>query len=227
MRDGATEERETDDREEETSLADVIDRLAETGGGDGAGDEGGDGDGDGEVTVNALLDTFADRSLGVLLTALGFVAALPIIGDIPGVSALTGSLILLALARHAVAGGSLRLPGRLGRRSVTRAKMRKALDRARPWAARVDRVLKPRLTRLTTGGPARTALAVTAGIMAICFFPLIFVPFGVKAPSLAVLALGLARMTRDGYAAVLGYALALATLGVLWGGFGLISSALG
>ena len=74
MRDGATEERETDDREEETSLADVIDRLAETGGGAGAGDEGGDGDGDGEVTVNALLDTFADRSLGVLLTALGSTA---------------------------------------------------------------------------------------------------------------------------------------------------------
>ena len=51
MRDGATEERETDDREEETSLADVIDRLAETGGGDGAGDAGGVPGGGGEAKI--------------------------------------------------------------------------------------------------------------------------------------------------------------------------------
>lgn len=208
MRDGAEE------AADETSLVEVLDRIGEAGR-------------DGEVSVNEVLAAFADRSLGVLLTALGFVAALPIIGDIPGMSMLTGGLILIALARQAAAGGALRVPGRLGRRAVAEDRMRGALVRARPWAARIDRLLKPRLTVLTTGPAARLALAVAAGAMALTFFPLAFVPFGVKAPAIAVLAFGLARMTRDGYAAAAGYALAAVTVGVLWGGFGLIAAALG
>ncbi|MEC9431700.1 MAG: exopolysaccharide biosynthesis protein [Pseudomonadota bacterium] len=215
MRDGsATGAERRDGEDDERSLVEVLDRIGEAGS-------------DGEVTVNEVLDGFSGRSLGVMLTALGLIAAMPIIGDIPGMSMLTGALILAALIRQWATGRGIRAPGRVGRRGVEAERMEKALDRARPWAARVDRLLKPRLTVLTSGPAARAALAVAAGAMALTFFPLAFVPFGVKAPALAVLAFGLARMTRDGYAAAAGYALAVVTLGVLWGGFGLIADALG
>lgn len=191
---------------EEHTLAEVLDRLEAAGR-------------DGRVSLADVLETFADRSLGVLLAVFGLITAMPIVGDIPGISVLMAVLILLSIARSLSGRGSMRLPSRIGRRSIEQARLTRALARVRPWTDRIDRALKPRLTFLTGTRPARLVIALSAAVLAVAIIPMIPVPFGVKPPGLAIMALGLARMARDGLMALFGYVMAGVTLGLFGWGF--------
>ena len=57
---------------------------------------------DDAVSIGDVLETFEHRSLGVLLTLFGLMAALPIIGDIPGMSIVLGTLILIVVGEWVV-----------------------------------------------------------------------------------------------------------------------------
>ncbi len=98
---------------------------------------------DGRVSLADVLETFADCSLGVLLAVFGLIAAMPVVGDIAGISV----LILLSVTRSLSGRGSMQLPGRVGRRSMERMR----LARVRPRTDRIDRTLhrKRRLHPLT------------------------------------------------------------------------------
>ena len=187
---------------EESSLSDVIERLRRTGE-------------QGEVSLNDVLETFEERSLGVFLTVFGLIAAIPIIGEIPGVSILTATVMLLAIARSLWGGGPLRLPERVGARRIEHQRLDRALDMATPWAERVDAVLRERLTWFTTGRAARLTMAIASALLCLTFYPLVLVPFGVKLPAVAVTLLGLAHIARDGLMALAGYALAFGTAALL------------
>ena len=164
------------------------------------------------VSAGEIIEVFQHRSLGFLLTLFGLVAALPIIGDIPGVSMLVATLILIVIAQSFLGGGSLWLPGFVARRKLDRDRFEKAIERSRPWVERVDRLLKPRLTALAAGRNQRWAISAAAAILAITFYPLAFVPFGVNVPALGVLALGLGMMACDGVFVLLGYGLSAVTV---------------
>ena len=172
----------------------------------------GDGD-EGEIALGEILDAFEGRSLGVLLTLFGAVAALPVIGAIPGMSIVTGGLILVAVAQSLFGGASgIWAPERLRKRRMSREKLGKAVEKARPVARRIDRLLKARLRPLAS----RAAVSAASAPLALAFIPLAVVPFGVQAPALAVTLLGLSLMARDGACALVGYAFALATVYILW-----------
>lgn len=192
--------------EDTAPLTDVLDAF------------GGSGEGD-TVAVGEVLDEFDNRSLGFLLTLWGLAAALPIIGDIPGASILLGSLILVAVAQTLIGRGSLWLPDRVRRYEMDRGRFERVIDRVRPWTRRVDRLLKPRLTRLSAGPANTRIIAVAAALLALTFYPLAFVPFGVNVPSLGVVALGLGLLACDGLMVLLGYGFAAATVVVLLNAF--------
>jgi hypothetical protein len=183
-------------------LTDVLDAFGESGEG-------------GSVAVGEVLEQFDNRSLGFLLTLWGLAAALPIIGDIPGASILLGSLILVAVAQTLIGRGSLWLPERVRRYEMSREKFERVIDRVRPWTRRVDKLLKPRLTQLSAGEANTRIVAVAAAFLAITFYPLAFVPFGVNVPALGVMALGLGLLACDGLMVLLGYGFAAATVIVL------------
>lgn len=188
---------------EDAPLSGVLDDI------DGSG-------GEGTVSVGDILDSFQHRSLGVLLTLFGLIASLPVIGGIPGMSILTGTLILLAVIQSFLGGGSLWMPDFVRRRKIGRKKFEKAVEKSRPWVEWVDRLLKPRLTALTAGAAQRWTIAVAAALLAITFYPLAVVPYGVTAPALGVLALGLGLIARDGIFVLIGFALAAATAYLLY-----------
>lgn len=167
------------------------------------------------VSAGEVLEAFERRSLGVLLTVFGLIAVLPVIGDIPGASILLGTLILIAVAQSFIGGGALWMPGFVRRREIGRERFDRGIERARPWVAWVDHLLKPRLTALVAGRTQRWTVSVAAALLALTFYPLAFVPFGVNAPALGVLALGLGLMACDGLMVLLGYGCAGVTAYVL------------
>ncbi len=170
---------------------------------------------DDAVSVGDVLDAFAHRSLGFLITVFALIAAIPVIGAIPGVSILTGSLILIAIFQSVAGGKALWAPGFVRRREIDRDTYRNGLERGRRWLGRIDRVLKPRLRPLVATAPARAILIASAAAMAVTFYPLAFVPWGVTVPALGALAVGLALLSGDGLLALVGYLLGGSTVAAL------------
>ena len=190
------------DAEEPSSLSGVMEELERVGH-------------DEAVSVGDVLDAFAYRSLGFLITVFALIAAIPVIGAIPGVSILTGSLILIAIFTSIAGGDALWAPEFVRRREIDRTRYRNGLERGRRWLGRVDRLLKPRLRPLVETRAARAVLIACAGALAVTFYPLAFVPWGVTAPAFGALAIGLALLSGDGLAALIGYLLGGATVATL------------
>lgn len=164
------------------------------------------------VSVGDVVDSFQHRPVGVLLAVFGLISALPVIGAIPGVSILTASLVLLAVGQAVVGGGTPWLPETVRRREIGHDKLDRAAEKSRPWVEKIDRLLKPRLTVLV-GSPVMRWIAIAmAALLALTFYPLAFVPWGVTPPSLGVLAIGLGLMASDGVLILLGYVLAAVTV---------------
>ncbi|MCI4660895.1 MAG: exopolysaccharide biosynthesis protein [Neomegalonema sp.] len=171
-----------------------------------------------QLSVGTTLDAFAERSFGAMVTIIALVAALPLVGGIPGMSAITGALILLVAIQYLIGHDHIWVPQRLRDLSIKAETLRKAIEKTRPYAARVDAVIKPRLQVVVDGPIARSAIAVAAIALAITFFPMEVVPFGVMVPALSVLALGLALVGRDGVLALVGLGGAVLTLYTLYAG---------
>lgn len=176
-------------------LVDILDDLKEAGEAN-------------KISVGDVLEAFEHRSLGAILTVLGAVAALPVIGGIPGMSIFTGTLVLVsALQFFFTSHGGLWAPARVKALDVEKRKFASAVNKARPYAGKVDAVLKPRLRALAN----EWAVAICAVVLALTFYPLAVVPWGVMAPAVAVMMLGLSLIGRDGVFALIGYALAALT----------------
>lgn len=181
--------------------------------------------GEDEVSVDAIVDAFEQHSIGALISVIALISALPIVGGIPGVTLITATLILLVIGQSLVRRrGGIWVPRFLGRRSISADKLEKAIETARPWVRRIDRWMYPRLEFLTRGRVRRLVITVAIILLTLSFYPLNFIPYAVSAPSLGVLAFGLALMTGDGFLALFGYLMAAATLGIgiefLMGGSG-------
>lgn len=89
------------------------------------------------------------------------------------------------------------------------------IDKVRPWARRVDAVLKPRLTFLTQP-PFVNLIAFFVIAAAVITFPLRLVPLAPLAPGLAVVFFGLGMVASDGLLLLLGAALLGAAFWLSW-----------
>lgn len=169
----------------------------------------------GDTSVGGVLDAFSKQSLGVLITLFSTVAALPVIGAIPGVSIGAGALILVAIGQSLFANGGIWAPKRLRDVHIDGDKLSKAVDKSKPLAKWVDRRLSQRLLFLTQSKLAHWSLIGATALLATTYIPLALFPWGVMVPAFATLAFGLALMSKDGLMAVIGYAFTVLTLGVV------------
>lgn len=186
----------------QATLEELLDDLVEAGEGP-------------EISVGDVLESFEHRSVAVLLTLFGLVAALPVIGAVPGMSIGTGILILIVVGRSFLGGQTLWFPRFLRRRRMRRGRFRRGVEKARPALRWLDRRLSPRLGMLVRGPARRRAAGVAAGMLALTFFPLAFIPWGTTAPSIGVVMLGLGLMAGDGLFVLIGYLFAATTIGVM------------
>lgn len=164
-----------------------------------------------QLSVEGILDAFEGRTFGPLVLALGLIAITPL-GAIPTVPTLT-AVLLLGVVGQALAG--LRhpwVPRQLRERALSEEKVKRGIRKARPWARRIDKLIKPRLAVLTDG-PMRYVLGILSLPLALTMPPLELVPFAVFIPATGVVMLGLAQTAKDGLLAILAVLFSLAATG--------------
>jgi hypothetical protein len=169
---------------------------------------------DGRVSIGSILKTIGCRSFGPVLLFAALVMMAPVIGDIPGVPIMAGSLICLVAAQLLFGRDHVWLPGWLLRRSASREKMERAVRKLRKPARFVDRFLRHRFEALTQGRMAKLILAVSLLISAATPF-MELVPFSANLAGAALTAFGLALIAKDGVFALVAYALTAVGAGVV------------
>lgn len=172
-----------------------------------------------EVTVGDMVAAFEDRSLGAILTVLGLLLLVPVVGALPGVPFVFAVLILTAVGQSFMRRGGLWVPSFVGDRKIGTERLTGALDRAEPWARRIDGLTVQRLAPLVASRQARLGIMACVAVLAVSLLALGLVPAGIVPAALGILVFGLALMSRDGLLALIGYALTATAIGL---GVGLI-----
>ena len=174
-----------------------------------------DGDPAQSLDFDHLLDGLGRRAFGMLL----FVAALPAFIPIPVGGALSGPLIMLVAAQLLVGMGHPWLPGfiaRLGPKRQSLARFERIVD---PWLARLERIVRPRLT-VVLDHPLASAFT---GLLLLLLGLLLALPIPLTNYLLGglILLYALALLERDGALMLVAWGLgivALVTTGALSGG---------
>jgi hypothetical protein len=154
-----------------------------------------------QVTVNALYKEVGDRSFGPLILLAGLVTLAPLLGDIPGVPTTVGLVVILVTSQMVIGRSHFWLPKFLLNRSVSSAKLRKALSWLQRPARFVDRLIGPRLVGLT-GGAATRVIAGLCLLIGTAMPLMDFVPFTANIAGAALTAFGLSIIARDGLLAI-------------------------
>ncbi len=165
----------------------------------------------GEVSIDDIFNAFGRRAYGPILFVIGVISISPI-GSIPGASVFLGSLIIVLMAQYIVRDDAPWLPQWILKRRVGSKQAREAIEKVRPFFQKMERFVRPRFVYLNK--PPWTYLnALCAILLALTFYPLAFVPWGVLPPSLGIALLGLGMMTSDGL--ILGIGLTVSLAGIV------------
>ncbi len=159
------------------------------------------------VSLRDIVQSLGHRSFGFILLLFALPNSLPIVG-IPGVSTITGLPLLFVALQMMLGQQRVYLPAWLGRRSLKRDNLEKAIGKLAPWLQKLERLLKPRLDFLTRG-IAERLLGALAALLA--FFLILPIPLGNLLPGLGILFIALGVIERDGLCVLIGLVLAVAS----------------
>jgi hypothetical protein len=165
---------------------------------------------DERLTLGEILDSLDHRAYGFVLLLLAAANFTP--GpSMPGFSTLFG-LPATAMAVQMILGWSRPwLPPRLARVSMRRGRFTATVAKALPTIARLDRVLRPRLTWLASPTGRRwTGAAALVQALLLCL-PLPFYPM---APAASLVLMSLGMIARDGLMLALGHIAGVLALGL-------------
>lgn len=174
-----------------TTLHELLDRLDRAATGE-------------RIDVACMLSAVGRSSFGAILLLGGLVTLSPL-DIIPGVPTLIALAVfpmcvqLLAGRRH------FWLPGWLLRRSVPTRQFRRAIGWLQKPARWVDRVVRPRLTALTTDAAVKV-IAVGCMVIALAMPVMELVPFSANLAGIALTAFGTAVIAHDGLLALIAFA---------------------
>jgi hypothetical protein len=161
------------------------------------------------LTMRDLLHLFGERAFGGLM----FVFAAPLILPMPpGLSAILGAPLVFITFQHMVGLPRLWLPRKLADQSIGRAEFVGFMAKILPRLRQMERLLRPRMTGLLAPVGQRLIGLVAFILAVIVFLP---IPLGNMFPSLAIAALGLGLVEKDGLLALIGWLTAVASLLVL------------
>lgn len=159
-----------------------------------------------KVSLKDILEAVGTRAYGPLLLVPGLLALAPT-GAIPGMSIITGTIILVVATQLLIGRDKPWLPKRTLDFSFSKETLIDALDRGKPYAKRIDSVLKPSLLQFTRF-PATRIIALAAMAIAATMYPLALVPFAVAIPSTAIVLFALGLTAHDGRLILAGFTIA-------------------
>lgn len=143
------------------------------------------------VTLGELVSRLGDQARGVLMVLFAVPNCLP---SVPGTSAITG-LPLVFLTLQMAMNFTPWLPGFISRRTIPRARLKDILIRATPWLRRVEKLIHPRLTVLTSD-TAERLIGIVGVLLALTI--MMPIPLGNMLPALALIGFSLGFIGRDG-----------------------------
>ncbi|MDX1506280.1 MAG: exopolysaccharide biosynthesis protein [Spongiibacter sp.] len=166
------------------------------------------------VSVGVVVDAVGRRSFGPLLLIVGLVILSPLSG-VPGVPTLLALLVILVALQLLLGRRQVYIPAWLMRRSLDQRIVVKVLSGLRGPAERVDRVMQPRLSRLTnrTGS---VVIALVCLLISISMPLMELLPFSATAAGLVLTMFGLALVFRDGLVALVALTLYMVVAGGIW-----------
>ncbi len=171
------------------------------------------------LTVGQMLEAFDSRAFGAMLFVFGALNCLPLP---PGSSTILSLPILLLAPQIALGADAPWLPQRMIDRPVKRDDLRGLFRRLTPMVKRMELITKPRLSWLFTPLGERMIGVVCTLLALVLILP---IPLGNFAPGATVAVLSLALLQRDGFLALLGYLMALVSLGLLFVSAGVVTAA--
>ncbi|MEL6288315.1 MAG: exopolysaccharide biosynthesis protein [Pseudomonadota bacterium] len=166
-----------------------------------------------EVSFGDILDQVGRGAYGPLLFLPALLAVAPT-GAIPGMSILTGTLIILVAVQLVAGRKTPWIPAWLEKKQIAAQTVDRSLDRARPYLRQVDEHTHPALTFLFSEMGMRL-IGVASIALALTMFPLALVPFGVAVPGITVALLATAIIVKDGRLLIAAALMAAATLWLL------------
>ncbi|MBI1186965.1 MAG: exopolysaccharide biosynthesis protein [Alphaproteobacteria bacterium] len=166
------------------------------------------------LTLRELLEVTGHRTYGPLLLLIGLIAISPLT-IVPGSTSIVAALTLLIAGQMAIGMKRPWLPGAALRLSFPSDNLRPFLEKVRPWARRIDVVLRPRLSFLASP-PFVYLIALFVLAAAIITFPLSLIPFAPIVPGMAIVLFGLGITAKDGLLLTLGAAALAGAFYLAW-----------
>jgi hypothetical protein len=144
------------------------------------------------LSFSELATQLHSRAWGGMLFIFAAINVLPLP---PGTSAFFAIPLLIVSAQMVFGRESPWFPARLDRRGVTKHELGRLVGKVQWLEARVERIFKPRITRLTGQTAARVIGAICFLLALVAAIP---VPLFHVAPAAAIVLFGLALIYRDG-----------------------------
>jgi hypothetical protein len=167
-----------------------------------------------KIAIREILTRFGSRAYGPGILLLAAIELLPFVSAIPGLFIVTASGIMLLAVQLLFGRQTPWLPAWFLNFSISRERLVKLDEVARPWAKWLDGLVKPRL-EFFVAPPFLQAIAIACVALAISFFPLSPIPAAEKVPAFPIALFALAISARDGLMAILGFVLLAVSLGLL------------
>lgn len=163
----------------------------------------------GPVTLSALMERTGGRGRFVLIILLCLPFTTPV--PLPGISSVIG----IAIAWLVLLGAGnrpARLPGWLGRRTLSTESLKGILAVSRRLVERLERVVHPRRSEWLTTRWSRWMHAGLMVLLAVLLTLPLPIPFTNAAPAYALILLSLCLMERDGRLIFAAYAVSIAAV---------------
>lgn len=161
------------------------------------------------VRVGEIVEGLGERAFGALFFIFAAPNWLPMP---PGASTFLGAPLVLLSPQLAVGVPAPWLPRFVTRRPVRRKDMARAFRRLQPWLERMETLSRPRLTFLFGPVGDRVIGLVCFLLSVVLILP---IPLGNLAPAASIALFGLAMIQRDGVLALIAFAIAVGSVGLL------------
>ncbi|MBY6127702.1 exopolysaccharide biosynthesis protein [Qipengyuania aquimaris] len=163
-----------------------------------------------KVRIGDVLDDFGGRSFGPFILIFALVEITPI-GAIPGAPTVLASIIALVAVQMLFGKDHIWMPQFIQDRAVGSKRLHKAVTKLRGVAHWLDHHSRDRLGFFTEGKWLRFA-AIAILMLCATVPPLEVLPFASSAPMLAIAAIALALIVRDGLVMLAALLLAAAAI---------------
>ncbi len=164
-------------------------------------------DGAEAVDLKTVVEAFGNRAFGPVMVLCGLCMMTPL-GMLPGIPPAFGVIVMVFAGQLLFRRKTPWMPEVLRRVKIPASKLLSVQKKVRPFLAKIDSIIRPRILWATTG-PAQVVVSLFAILLSLTFFLLGLVPFGVVPSAAIVLLLGLGITARDGLLIIIGLSLSL------------------